>query len=232
MKCFVMAATVAVATVVFAPPALARHHIHHHYSERAVKAAEIIDCNRQGCHPVSPTLEKGTERFNGTPRYTTPTRHVKRSLRPSLGLDANGNRAEGVVRSGKTGATARVSPRYAARFQAYVDDLEAHGAAVYYMGGLRRGRCSNASQHPCGSALDVCQDYRGHVSGARDCHLPHPVEMAAIAARHGLEEGSVWCHSDYGHAQIHPSAGACSYRRYATGSWGHGRVRHLRLVSQ
>ncbi|HEY6032050.1 MAG TPA: hypothetical protein VIU44_15875, partial [Gaiellaceae bacterium] len=91
--------------------------------------------------------------------------------------------------------------RYVARFQAYVDDLEAHGAKVWYMGGIRRGRCSESSQHPCGSALDVCQDWRGHVSGARDCHLPRPPEMAVIAAAHGLEEGGIWCNSDYGHAQ-------------------------------
>jgi len=119
----------------------------------------------------------------------------------------------GVVRSGKTGATARVSPRWSGVFQAYVDDLEARGAAVYYMGGYRRGRCSVGSQHPCGSALDVCQDHRGHVSGARNCNLPGPVEMAAIASRHGLFEGGVWCRRpDYGHVQAIASGSVCEAR--------------------
>lgn len=131
-----------------------------------------------------------------------------------------GRIGSGIVRSAKTGATARVAARYRDKFQAYVDDLEAHGASIYYMGGFRAGRCSPASQHPCGGALDVCQDYRGHVSGARDCHLPRPAEMAAIAKAHGLYEGSLWCRSpDYGHAQIIPTGTEC----HARGSWGRGR---------
>lgn len=128
----------------------------------------------------------------------------------------------GIIRSAKTGATAKVAPRYAARFQAYIDDLEARGAAVYYMGGIRRGRCSPASQHPCGKALDVCQDWRGHVSGARDCRLPRPAEMAAIAERHGLHEGAVWCGSpDYGHAQVDKTGTNC----VARGTFGPRRHR-------
>ena len=132
----------------------------------------------------------------------------KASRRPPEG-EGGGS---GLVRSRKTGATARVSPRYAARFQAYVDDLEAHGAVIYYMGGYRRGRCSDGSQHPCGKALDVCQDSRGHVSGLRDCHLPGPARMAAIARAHDLYEGSVWCSTDYGHAQVTKTGSDCGAR--------------------
>lgn len=131
----------------------------------------------------------------------------------------------GTVVSRKTGATARVSPRYAAQFQAYVDDLEAHGAVIYYMGGYRPGVCAPASLHPCGKALDVCQDYRGHVSGHKNCNLPSPSGMARIAAQHGLFEGGLWCNSDYGHAQVTSTAKACSSRNYATGhASSRGRV--------
>ncbi|HVQ78837.1 MAG: hypothetical protein WA756_16740 [Pseudolabrys sp.] len=53
-------------------------------------------------------------------------------------VDANGNRAAGVVMSRKTGSRARVGVAYAARFQAYIDDLEAnYGARVLFMGGIR-----------------------------------------------------------------------------------------------
>jgi hypothetical protein len=119
-------------------------------------------------------------------------------------FDANGN---GIVRSHKTRATAHVSPRYAAQFQAYIDDLEAGGATVRFMGGYRKGKCWSGGMHPCGKALDVCQMRRGVVD--RRCHLPGRAEIAHIAERHGLFEGGQWCHSDYGHAQAGVSAGAC-----------------------
>lgn len=189
----------------------------HQAQARVSRPSGIIVCDRQGCRPDShlaarpaarsPALKAArTAHHSGRGRRAIP--------RPSLAVSGSG-----VVRSKATGATARVAARYAARFQAYIDDLEAHGAKVWYMGGIRRGRCSPGSQHPCGSALDVCQDRRGHVSGARNCHLPRPPEMAAIAERHGLEEGGVWCrHPDYGHAQVIPTGSRCMAR----GSWGHG----------
>jgi hypothetical protein len=125
-------------------------------------------------------------------------------------LDANGNTA-GVVISGKTGARARVGVAYAARFQAYIDDLESnHGARVLFMGGIRPGRCSISSEHPCGKALDVCQVRRGAVDPR--CNLPGRQVLGEIAASHGLFEGGRWCDSDYGHAQIGVTAAACGDR--------------------
>jgi hypothetical protein len=122
-------------------------------------------------------------------------------------LDANGN-AAGVIISSKTGARARVGVAYAARFQAYIDDLEKnHGARILFMGGIRPGRCSVASEHPCGKALDVCQLRRGAVDPR--CNLPGRAALAQIAAAHGLFEGGRWCDSDYGHAQIGVTAPAC-----------------------
>src|SRR5262245_33239922 len=117
-----------------------------------------------------------------------------------LRLDANGN-AAGFVISSKTGARARVGSKYAARFQAYIDDLENnHGAHILFMGGIRPGSCSRASEHPCGKALDVCQLRRGVVD--RRCKLPERAALGQIAAAHGLFEGGRWCNSDYGHAQV------------------------------
>jgi hypothetical protein len=124
-------------------------------------------------------------------------------------VDANGNKAFGVVISLKTGAKARVGISYAARFQAYIDDLENnYGARVLFMGGIRPGHCSPASEHPCGKALDVCQRRRGVVDPR--CNLPGRVAIGRIAASHGLFEGGRWCDSDYGHAQIGVTAAACS----------------------
>ena len=128
-------------------------------------------------------------------------------------LDANGN-AAGVVRSHKTGATARVGVAFAARFQAYIDDIEARGGSVRFMGGIRRGHCWSGGMHPCGKALDVCQTGRGRVDPR--CHLPSRHELARIAAAHGLFEGGQWCHSDYGHAQVGESAAACGSRPTGT----------------
>jgi hypothetical protein len=111
------------------------------------------------------------------------------------------------VVSNKTGASARVSCKFVDKFQAYIDDLEQSGASVKFMGGIRRGRCSSGSQHPCGKALDVCQRSRGRVDPS--CNLPPRSTIASIASRHGLFEGGQWCHHDYGHAQIDVSAAAC-----------------------
>jgi hypothetical protein len=125
-------------------------------------------------------------------------------------LDANGN-AAGVIISSKTGARARVGVAYAARFQAYIDDLEKnHGARILFMGGIRPGRCSVASEHPCGKALDVCQLRRGAID--LRCNLPGRAALGQIAAAHGLFEGGRWCDSDYGHAQIGVTAPACGGR--------------------
>jgi len=123
-------------------------------------------------------------------------------------LDGNGNKAPGTVVSYKTGARARVGIAYAARFQAYINDLEKnYGARVLFMGGIRPGRCLPESQHPCGKALDVCQLAWGKVDPR--CNLPDRVTLGRIAAAHGLFEGGRWCHSDYGHVQTSVTAAAC-----------------------
>jgi hypothetical protein len=123
-------------------------------------------------------------------------------------LGASGNKLDGIIMSSKTGARARVGVAYAARFQAYIDDLEKnYGARVLFMGGIRPGRCAPESEHPCGKAIDVCQLRRGVVDPR--CNLPGRIALGQIAAAHGLFEGGRWCHSDYGHAQIDVTAPAC-----------------------
>ena len=138
-------------------------------------------------------------------------RTIATAQHQSRALDANGNTA-GAVISLKTGAHARVGITYAARFQAYIDDLETnHGARLLFMTGIRPGRCSSSSEHPCGKALDVCQRRRGAVDPR--CNLPGRVALGQIAASHGLFEGGRWCDLDYGHAQIGVTAAACGDHR-------------------
>jgi hypothetical protein len=150
------------------------------------------DGDRNGCDAITEPAP---------PKPSTPAHQSRRlDANENLKLDANGN-AAGFVVSSRTGARARVGSRYAARFQAYIDDLENnHGARVLFMGGIRPGSCSRASEHPCGKALDVCQLRRGVVD--RRCKLPERAELGRIAASHGLFEGGRWCNSDYGHAQV------------------------------
>ena len=163
-------------------------------------AVECMDNNGRYCSQPSPrVVPHARARRHKLSRVPSASRRAV--------FDGNGNLAGAVV-SHKTGARARVSPRHAAAFQAYIDDLEAHGARVLFMGGYRHGRCSSAHQHPCGAALDVCQLSRGRVDAR--CHLPGRRSIADIAAAHGLFEGGRWCHSDYGHAQALTSAGDCS----------------------
>ena len=138
-----------------------------------------------------------------TPAEPTPVPLPKPRPTPT---GANGN--AGIIVSSKTGARTRVGVAYAARFQAYIDDLEKnYGARILFMGGLRPGRCSIFGEHPCGKALDVCQLRRGVVDPR--CNLPGRVTLGRIAASHGLFEGGRWCDSDYGHAQVDVTAPAC-----------------------
>jgi hypothetical protein len=143
-----------------------------------------------------------------TTEITKATTSVATPIPVARPLGASGDKLDGIVMSAKTGARARVGVAYAARFQAYIDDLEKnYGARVLFMGGIRPGRCLPESEHPCGKALDVCQMKRGVVDPR--CNLPGRVALGQIAAAHGLFEGGRWCHSDYGHAQIDVTAPAC-----------------------
>ena len=112
----------------------------------------------QDTQQAQPQAEQTQDPQQAKPQQQSESRRNKYSRRSNRSrsgkphvLDANGNK--GIVISHKTGARARVGVAYAARFQAYIDDLENnHGARVLFMNGIRPGRCSPASEHPCGKA--------------------------------------------------------------------------------
>lgn len=155
---------------------------------------------------------------------------TRRNHRASTGPhDANENRAEiaagsGIIRSHKTGASARVSPRAAAAMQSMINDLEQnYGATVRFVGGYRNGSCPQGEgrhycllrhQHFFGLAMDVCQTSRGVVDPR--CNLPAPAIFHRIARAHGLYEGSVWCNTDYGHVQF-INSGGCNIAAHGRG---------------
>lgn len=132
----------------------------------------------------------------------------------SIVLAVSAQAHAGSVISHKTGARASgILDRYVARFQAYINDLEARGARVLFMGGYRKGYCSPRHEHSCGKAMDVCQTSRDRVDPR--CHLPSRATLAEIARQHGLFEGGQWCHGDLGHAQVDVTAPSCSSRSFA-----------------
>src|SRR5260221_5628467 len=178
---------------------------------------EVVVCNQQGCTDWS--KGRSVERA-GREVVVKRAARVHRTPAAQSPLDASGN---GVVRSAKTGATAQVAPVYAGKFQSYIDELEAGGATIRFMGGYRKGKCWSGGLHPCGKALDVCQLARGRVDAR--CHLPNRSAIAAIAQRHGLFEGGQWCSSDYGHAQVGVTAGACGSNLYSAVSKYHRSLR-------
>lgn len=149
--------------------------------------------------------------FIATLTVISPAHALDLSARKKIATDPNGNPVN-VVRAA-TGATARVAAKYQAAFQGYIRDLEAAGATIKFMGGIRGGHCSSGSKHPCGMAMDICQYARGVVD--RRCNLPSRPIIAQIAARHGLFEGGQWCNHDYGHVEAGGSS-SCHSHRYAS----------------
>lgn len=129
------------------------------------------------------------------------------ALALALALVATPATAGTAVIKSSFGATAHVAAKYASKFQAYINALEARGAVIRFLGGIRGGRCGPASQHPCGAAVDVCQTARGVVDPR--CRLPNRQTLIEIARSLDLFEGGEWCNSDMGHVQAINSAGAC-----------------------
>lgn len=201
----------AIATIALIAPAEARS------LNSPATAAQQIDVAAIPAYPTANQARAGRQPWAAGRGALAGRRTAARApeARKASPAPRQAESGSGIVRSAKTGATARVSPRYAGRFQAYVNALESGGASIYYMGGYRRGRCSAGSQHPCGMALDVCQDRRDHVSGHKNCNLPGRSELIRIAAAHGLFEGGQWCHGDMGHAQVTPTASSCGRNLYA-----------------
>lgn len=143
----------------------------------------------------------------------TGRRHQAAEARRAPPEPRQGQIGSGIVRSAKTGATAHVSPKFQPIAQAVVDDLEARGAVIRFMGGYRKGPCWAGGLHPCGLAIDLCQLRRGIVDPR--CKLPSRSLEASVAAAHGAMSGGIWCNQDRGHIQLGQTAGACGRNLYA-----------------
>lgn len=113
------------------------------------------------------------------------------------------------------GIQIRVAPRAAANFSGFVADLVASGYHISFMGGWRaHGSCAGCDMHPRGLAIDINQTGRNRVTRA------FPVDVTAMAARHGLTHGAVWSNPDQGHfelAGVHRYAARGHRPRYAHG---------------
>lgn len=196
-----------------------------HYAEyRGEHQTSVPGCDSDSCSQPVANATPATGNPEDTPivgddKYRQPAPDADTHRQPAPDADTHRHPTRsaksnmpGIVISRKTGARARVGIAHAARFQAYIDDLENnHGARILFMGGVRPGHCSSSGMHPCGKALDVCQLSRGVVDAR--CHLPPRRALAQIAASHGLFEGGRWCNSDYGHVQLGVSARDCGDQR-------------------
>src|SRR5262249_58209795 len=91
-------------------------------------AATPAAVTETGAIPPAPDAAAAAAPTDATPPNATDAAVPVPLPPPKPALDANCNR-DGIVISSKPGARARVGVAYAARFQAYIDDLERnHGA--------------------------------------------------------------------------------------------------------
>lgn len=145
-------------------------------------------------------------------RYCGTVAKPKKAKRAVRATDANGNWLV-PVRS-DSGKTAKVASRYARQFQGFIDDLEAHGYRIDFMGGWRRsGTCRSCDAHPAGRAIDINQTARNRVTRKL------PANVTSIAARHGICHGAIWDRPDGGHFEIAEKSRATSCRRFARKHW-------------
>lgn len=106
--------------------------------------------------------------------------------------------ADTVVIRSRSGATARVASSHAHQFRCLVNEIDATGYRIRFMGGVRAGSCAPpANKHPCGLALDIDQT-------ARDVTLRGFPRQAStvLAKRCGLFPGSEWRNADTGHFEV------------------------------
>jgi hypothetical protein len=105
----------------------------------------------------------------------------------------------GIIKS-RNGASARVAPRHAAKFQCLVDWLDEQGFRIAAMTGFAQ-RPYGGSLHPIGGAIDIDQAGRNYLT--RGKRYPEGVNDAA--SRCGLLHGdrTAWPrYPDYGHFQV------------------------------
>jgi len=96
-----------------------------------------------------------------------------------------------------SGAIACVASHTAAKFQAFVTELESTGYRIDFMGGWRaHGSCHGCNMHQRGLAIDINQTGRNRVTHR------FPAGVTAMAERHGLLHGAVWNNADAGHFEL------------------------------
>lgn len=88
-----------------------------------------------------------------------------------------------------------------------INELEATGYKIKFMGGYRNDPCSKRHMHGCGLAVDINQFARNVVRP----HLPN--NATAIASKHGLLHGAVWHNADTGHFELDEKRFAIVQRR-------------------
>jgi hypothetical protein len=124
--------------------------------------------------------------------------HHARSAHETVSRGSLGAFAGNMVKS-SNGATARVNPEYAGRFQCLVRGLESAGYHIDFMGGYRHSKIAGTgrwSKHAVGNALDINQVGRNRVTRRL------PASASAIASRCGLYHGAGWQNADAGHFEV------------------------------
>ena len=118
---------------------------------------------------------------------------------PAIALSTTSVRAELVTISSKAGAKAKVNSSVKNNFVAFIEDFEATGGKILFMGGWRsHGSCSRCVMHPRGLALDICQ----HARNVVDSRCRFPRDATALAEKHGLDHGAKWNNKDTGHFEV------------------------------
>lgn len=176
------------AFLLVAQPAQAKHHRHHHHTR--IASQDVPGCvwdnnGRQTCQGPSQAYEPS--RVRSVRSYDGGSRVCDSSHRHCASVASS---AQPIL-------------------QCVLDHVEAAGVRITALGGIRPGRCSTASMHPCGKALDINQT-------ARDVNGPPRYVSSAAALACGAVSGSWWSRNpDNGHFQVGGWAGTHGEQTFA-----------------
>jgi len=104
-----------------------------------------------------------------------------------------GNIAKGIITT-RSGKSAQVSPKYAAKFQAFIDELESTGYKIDSLGGFSDRAMYGGtakSYHAFGAAIDINPKKNPYVKGTK-LVTDMPANVGAIAAKYGIGWGGNW----------------------------------------
>lgn len=142
-----------------------------------------------------------TNDWMGGGQTVSKTRHYVKHYKKRYHKKVVVQRGHGNVRS-KSGATARVNPKYREKFQCLIDKLDDHGYKINIIGGYRKTKIAGTniwSKHASGNAIDINQYSRGYTKP----RIPKASDQWAIDC--GLYPGSFF--GDRGHFEIPGKAG-------------------------